>query len=339
MFNIIVVLALIGLLLGNFAVQRYNTRPPSNPLEPYAKIIADSVTEKGHRLTTMEVRFHRFVLAEFNTHSIFVRNSASSRAIPVKKMLALVRNSMAMPLKWPSEQSGMQGGNSLTGKQVKAAERRWRFMARVSADVAAVLSKIGVHKSITNRILEPFMWHTVVVTSSNWENFFDQRISPLAQAEIAEAAFLMREALESSTPQLLLEGQAHLPYVDEETIRAVEEDNPDLGVFGLWRILMRVSAARCARVSYLTQDGKKDYHKDLTLFTRLVSATPKHWSPLAHVAIPCEDNVQAHPLLAHDDYGQKMILKTSHLAKVGQFPGWISMRHIEETHGGVITAR
>ena len=51
-----------------------------------AEIIADTYCEfTDERVTTMEVTMHRFVLAEFNTHRVFSRNSASSRAIPVRK--------------------------------------------------------------------------------------------------------------------------------------------------------------------------------------------------------------------------------------------------------------
>jgi len=335
--GVLVAAALVAVI--HWATQRYQARVPENPSRPYAKIIADSITEAGYRLTTMEVRFHRFVLAEFNTHSMFVRNSASSRAIPVKKMIAMVREDPAIPLRWPSEQSGMQGGDTLTDKQIARARRNWLVMARVAADFAAVLAKIGVHKSITNRILEPFMWHTVVVTSSKWENFFEQRISPLAQREIAVPAEMMQDALKNSTPVLTKEGAVHAPYMDEETLAEIDKDMQDADFEELLNTVAQVSAARCARVSYLTQDGKRDYKADLRLFYRLVDANPKHWSPLAHVATPCADNVQAVPLIGHNLFGSKLQIGTGHLAKVGQFPGWLSLRHIEETHEGVVTAR
>lgn len=331
----------IAVVLFQVAVARHQKRPVANPSQPYAKVIADSVTKAGYRLTTMEVRFHRFVLAEFNTHSMFVRNSASSRAIPTKKMVEMVRNDPAMPLRWPSEQSGMQGGDSLTEKQIERAQARWLACARIAADFASVLNKMGVHKSITNRLLEPFMWHTVVVTSAFWENFFAQRVSPLAQREIAVPAEMMQRALHASTPVELEEGEVHAPYMDEATREEITNAYSGFDDKGTTQqIIARVSSARCARTSYLTQDGVRDFRSDLRLYFRLKEAKPEpHWSPLAHVAIPCEDNVQSEPLEVVGIDGTPLVLETDHLAKVGQFPGWITLRHMTESEMGVITAR
>lgn len=337
MFSAILTVAAIGLLL--FIAAAWLSRLPKDLSEPYAKVIADSVTEAGHRLTTMEVRFHRFVLAEFNTHSVFVRNSASSRAIPVKKQMKSVWHDAALPLRWPSEQSGMQGGDSLTPRAVRRAERRWMLLARLSVIFAWMLHKIGVHKSITNRILEPFMWHTVVVTSAHWENFFDQRISPLAQREIYEPAVLMQDALRASTPTLVDNGMAHLPYIDDQTLEEVEARYEDENMDFLIWILRCISAARCARVSYLTQDGVRDIDKDLSLYVRLVDASPKHWSPLAHVATPCVDNVQTVSVLVNAEDPNSYTIPTQHLPKVGQFTGWLSFRHEVEAREKVTTYR
>jgi hypothetical protein len=54
------------------------------------KILADSISPDGVRLTTLEVVMPRIVLAEFNTHRMLSRNSASSRAIPIEKMIRMV---------------------------------------------------------------------------------------------------------------------------------------------------------------------------------------------------------------------------------------------------------
>lgn len=249
-------------------------------MQPSAKVIADSTWE-GDRVTTLEVVMHRFVLAEFNTHRVFSRNSASSRAIPVAKQLNRLIAHPAIPLTFPAEQKGMQGGEPLGEQEQMQAIDVWHGARDAAMAYAHQLTELGVHKSVTNRLLEPFMWHTVVVTSVEWENFFHQRCSPLAQPEIRVAAEAMRDALAGSTPDQLEEGWFHLPYLDGETIAEVtsmEADSTD--------VLCSVSAARCARVSYLTQDGRRDYNEDLVLYKRLVSADPGHWSPLEHVCRP-----------------------------------------------------
>ncbi len=136
------------------------------------------------------------------------------------------------------------------------------------------LLELGVHKQVTNRLLEPFMWHTVIVTATEWEGFWEQRCSPLAQPEIRVAAEAMRAAYDASTPAPVGHGEWHTPY-----LRAEDADLDD-------ETARQVSAARCARVSYLTHDGRRDIAKDVELYERLVSARPPHWSPLEHVATP-----------------------------------------------------
>lgn len=243
------------------------------------EVIADSVSISGHRLTTMQVTMHRFVLAEFNTHRVFSRNSASSRAIPIEKNILKVRENPAMPLQFGSKQPGMQSGPPLTGAALAAAEAKWYKAAMYAADRAEELNGMGVHKEVVNRILEPFMWHTVIVSSTEWENFFKQRCSPLAQPEIRKAAEYMRNALFNSAPQFIEDDglSYHLPYVfDEEKDMLHINDQ------------IKVSVARCARVSYLTHGGVRDVHEDIAFYERLIKADPPHYSPLEHVARPSE---------------------------------------------------
>ncbi len=240
---------------------------------PSARVIADSIAPRGSRLVTIEAKMHRYVLAEFNTHRVFSRNSASSRAIPVSKQIAAVRNDPAMPLEWGSNQKGMQAGDELTGEDLEVAKKVWLAARDAAVNAAEELAAVGLHKQVSNRLLEPFMWHTAIVTSTEWENFYQQRCSPLAQPEIRAVAEAMQEAMEASTPHPLDYGSWHTPYVD-----------PDEGLGG--EDMLKISAARCARVSYLTQDGVRDVSKDIELYDRLTSASPMHASPLEHVARP-----------------------------------------------------
>lgn len=276
-----------------------NFKPGTN-----ARVILDSINPMGHRLLTIEATFHRFVLAEFNTHRVFSRNSASSRAIPVGKQLERVRTNTAYPVTWPAEQRGMQGGEELDDGIVGEVMGLWEEARDNAVSSAERLHKLGVHKSVTNRLLEPFMWHTVIVTSTEWDNFFHQRCSPLAQPEIRVAAEMMRDAIDASTPQELFFEEWHLPYIDDEDREWAAYRNPEreLGK-STYPTLCRISAARCARVSYLTHDGKRDRQADLDLYERLTSADPMHASPLEHVATP-DDGIP-----------------------YGNFTGWRQLRH------------
>jgi thymidylate synthase ThyX len=264
-----------------------------------AKIVLDSISPAGVRLTTMEVEFHRFVLAEFNTHRVLSRNSASSRAIPVERQLATLKEQFARPVAWPAEQPGMQGGTELEDSALYDAEDLWdelgtRIIQSVDAYVAEHEKSERVHKSVLNRLLEPFMMHKVIVTSAEWENFFSQRCSPLAQPEIRVAAEAMRDAMNASTPTEVARGNWHTPYVQDDE----QELHPE--------VKKMISAARCARVSYLTHDGQQDIGKDIWLYQKLVTADPPHWSPLEHVATPS--------LNGRGD-------------ELGNFHGWRQLRH------------
>lgn len=249
---------------------------------PSAKVILDSRgSQYAQRLITMEITCHRFILAEFNTHRMFSRNSASSRAIPYEKQRNKIAQYPAYPLYWGSEKSGMQSGDELGGEYLTLAKKLWD-KGRVDAmNTADMLHELGLHKSLVNRILEPFMWHTIIVTATEWDNFFTQRCHKDAQPEMYALAHAMREAVILSSPTTLTPGEWHMPYVDQ-TSAEWEKIDPRM----LIDIQKRVSVARCARVSYLNHDGTRDYLKDLKLFDKLNGSG--HWSPFEHVATPME---------------------------------------------------
>jgi thymidylate synthase ThyX len=290
-----------------------------------AKVLADSVSPAGHRLTTLEATFPRFILAELNTHRVFSRNSASSRAIPIAKQLRRVLDEPYVPIEFGSNQPGMQAGPPLGGAKRDAAEAEWlrarddavrRVLALVTdpatadGDLLDVLAEVeeairtkrrpdgwlNVHKQVANRLLEPFMWHTVIVTATEWDNFWNLRCHPDAQPEIRLIAERMRAARQASEPEQLGEGEWHLPLVrseDREQVTVVED-------------LIKISAGRCARVSYLTHAGVRDLAADIELHDRLLESG--HMSPLEHPARP----------LAADE------LEESEWS--GNFRGWFSYR-------------
>lgn len=240
-----------------------------------SRVIADSISPVGIRLTSIEVTFPRFVLAEFNTHRVFSRNSASSRAIPVEKQLKKIEDDPFIPIYWGKNQKGMVAEMELDELTSAAAKAEW-MMARDSALAhARKLMDLGVHKQIANRLLEPFMWQTVICTATEWDNFFALRAHPEAQPEIRRAAEMMKEDLDRSVPRQLEMGEWHLPLVTLEEAKEYAEQGHDVKM---------ISAGRCARVSYLTHDGRRDPVADIQLAERLVASG--HMSPLEHVATP-----------------------------------------------------
>lgn len=273
-----------------------------------AKVIADSVTWRGDRLVTFEGTMHRFVLAEFNTHRMFSRNSTSSRAIPVKKQLERVERDPAIPLHWGANRPGMQATDVLNPEDTLQARARWMHARDMAVEAVRDLDDLGLHKQVANRLLEPFMWHTVIfsTTQEGLENFFDQRCSarsPLAQPEMRAFADAVLEAYEHSVPEQKAGVDLwHTPYILHDELNSL-----DL----MTRI--KVSVARCARVSYLTHDGVRDIDKDLDLYEKLVSAKPMHASPLEHVALAGG-------------------------GASGNFTGWTQYRHLVETKKVLVDA-
>ena len=241
------------------------------------KILADSIGDNGVRLTTWELTYPRFVHAELMTHRLFSRNSASSRAIPTKKLMRQIRRDPAMPVWWGKNQSGMQAREELTGWRLALARRVW-LMARWGALFAAwSLTKIGLHKQIANRLLEPWMFITVIVTATEWDNWFRLRCHPDAQPEIGWVAKEMKRQYEdpNQIPRVLSPGEWHLPLIDfDDELKVVYPDRDSY--------FCKVSAGRCARVSYLTHDGKRDGAEDVKLADKLMESG--HWSPFEHVA-------------------------------------------------------
>lgn len=270
-----------------------------------AKIIGDVVNPEGNRLTIFEATFHRFVLAEVNTHRSHSRSSASSRAIPVEKMLDKARSSPAFPVVWTREQPGMQGGDALEGfDRFDAEDLLKRISDYTIEQIAAYIERhpdksTRLHKSLLNRPMEWFQYHTVIIgaTDDGWSNLFAQRateFSPLAQPELRAVVDLMWEHYQASTPTHLDYGEWITPYIQpDETFRNDEDRR-------------RVSAARCARVSYLNHDGVRDPEEDLRLFDKLVSARPMHAAPLEFVARPLNPRGKA----------------------MGNFTGYRQFRHI-----------
>lgn len=288
----------------------------SEGTQPSARVLLDSVSPCGDRITTMEVIMHRFVLEEFNTHRAFSRNSASSRAIPVEKMIERVVIDPALPISWTTEQRGMQGGEELNADHAYSARLRWITARDNAVHYAWELHDIGVHKSVVNRLLEPFMWHTVIVTgdAEGYENFFAQRCSPLAQPELRVAATAMQDAWFASNPRKLNYGEWHMPLLQPDELDfygALGEDMEEQR--------KKVSAARCARVSYLTHEGRRDIAEDLKLYDRLVSAEPPHWAPLEHVCTP--DEV----------IGEDCIRPERIPTYPRNLHGWVQLRHIVES--------
>lgn len=246
-----------------------------------AEIVADSICPRKHRITTMLVTMPRMILAEFNTHRMLSRNSASSRAIPFEKMWQTVWKNPFVPLKWMKDHKGMQGNEYLDTPEL--LRDRWLNGLDHAIVSAKQLHHHGLTKQICNRLLEAYMWHTVLVTATEWENFFALRVDPAAEIHMQHVAQLMLDAMNASEPKQLEEGEWHIPFgdnIDSTHFSALNDWDIKLDD---WKV--KISTARAAQTSYTVvgEDGKAmNYAKLIALHDRLLKSG--HMSPFEHCA-------------------------------------------------------
>jgi thymidylate synthase ThyX len=252
-----------------------------------AKIVADSrCLISGNRITTMQLRYPRIIHAEVMTHRVFSRNASSSRAVPVKKLIEEARTDPAMPVRFGANQPGMQdkGGHFDALVNGLDPEQYWRWAARQAADIAQAYDLAGFHKQVCNRILEPFTHINLVVTSTQWANFFALRCHEDADPTMRALADAMFQAREQSVPTALTRHDWHLPYI-------ADWDRENLST----QQLLISSAARCARVSYNKHNGSSpSFEDDLATYEKLVTSNLVHASPLEHQAMPDPDGFSEH---------------------------------------------
>ena len=305
-----------------------------------AKIVADSISN-GIRITTYELEFPRFLLPQFNTHRLFSRNAASSRAIPVKKQIELIKDNPAMPIHWGKNQPGMSADEECdepvatpspwtegkTGSRKYWVidglhrEEAWLAARDRAVEVAEAFAEAGYHKQIVNRILEPFAHIKVVCTATEYDNFFWLRRHKDAQPEIKELADRMWEARGVSTPVPLKKGDWHVPYFQDGFLKYdYESDYRERDL----RDAIAISASCCAQVSYRrTDDSIEKAHR---IYERLVESKPVHASPFEHQATPMKNSAMGHlkPGYTHQDvYGNNWS---------ANFRGWIQNRQLIGDH-------
>lgn len=246
----------------------------------------------GKEIVTFELVYPRMVHAEFLTHRMFSRNAASSRAIPIAKVIEMVRTAPAMPSHWGRNQPGMQAREELTGFERDAVQELWIDAAFSAADIAEQMDALGAHKQVANRIMEPFQWMKVVLTYTEGANWYWLRDHVDADPTIAELARKMWTAISDKTPFEIHPGEWHVPYVNRVRTAGglkylteiyVSDDNFESQWLTLDQALA-VSSSCCAQVSYRTLD--LSLSKAEMIYGRLVESEPVHASPFEHQATP-----------------------------------------------------
>lgn len=265
-----------------------------------AKVLSDS-SYNGARCVTIECEYPRQILAEVNTHRVFSRNTASSRAIPLETNIKLIEVNPVIPI-WTGNQPGMTGTSVDKETRIKA-DRIWLKAKDAMIQYARELAAIGIHKQNMNRLLEPFATVKSVITSTDWDNFFNLRIAEDAQPEFQELAVCIKDAIDKSTPVEINEYTVHTPYMNDGHSNINDVD----AILG--------SVACCAQVSYRKLDtGKAALDRIITCLT---SNGRIHASPFEHVCV-CgsngKGNLEGFSQLRH---GVERIIKTGgHLTQI-----------------------
>lgn len=273
----------------------------------FAKIIlASKPTNGAPPIITMHLRYPRIIHSELMTHRVFSRNARSSRAVPVKTMLEEVRNAPFVPWHWGKNQKGMQAGEEWNGLisaptfsggcEDLSREEAWLRARDWAVTIAEGYADAGYHKQIANRLLEPFMFIDVLVTSTSWANFLHLRDHKDAEPHIKDLAVLIGKALDSAEYQTLERGQWHLPYItlaDREEVRNRVGSRVGSDA-AFWEMLLKLSTARSARISYVPFDGDASYERELSRYNDLVGSEPLHASPTEHQATPDERGYFGH---------------------------------------------
>lgn len=257
-----------------------------------AKVIADSISEQGVRITTLEVEYPRFIHGELMTHRALSKNSSSSRAIPIQKMLDQIEDNMAMPVYWGKNKSGMQAVEEISKFDEVKSVLNWERSYNYVKDRVLDMVDIGLHKQVPNRLTEPFQMMKVVITGTDWENFFNLRIHKDAQPEICMLAYKIYKAMEQSKPCKLKHGEWHLPYTkrlyDGYTTWLAADDVTEQE-FTLEEAI-KVSASCCAQVSYRNTDMSLE--KADKIFNMLIKSDVLHASCFEHLATPVQKEIE-----------------------------------------------
>ncbi|MBO6509733.1 MAG: FAD-dependent thymidylate synthase [Roseibium sp.] len=276
----------------------------TNPIT--VNVIEDSISQQGVRLATIHARYPRMIHSEIMTHRVFSRNARSSRAVP---SVTLLSEDMYVP-HFMKNMPGMQAKEEMSPLNRALAEQVWYEMAEACTKGVKELHQLGVHKQWANRPLEWFGFIDVLISSTDWVNFFHLRDHGDAQPEAEQLSRAVITAMNESEPMMLHSGEWHLPYVDQ-----FERSNYDL------ETQKKLSVARCARISYKPFDGNASVEAEMERYERLVVSQPLHASPAEHQASPdTETRIPSRRLWTKSD----VAWTNPHLQ--GNFRGWIQYR-------------
>lgn len=249
-----------------------------------AEVICHSINQFEVELVTFVLEYPRFIHDQLLTHRVFSRNTSSSRAVPVKAMIENVKADPVFPTFWGKNKEGMSASEELTADYKNSAVQVWEKAMRYAIARAEDLLALGVHKQIVNRLLDPFQFVKVIVTTTDLVNWFSLRNHKDAQPEILYLANLMLAAYKKSKPFKIFDGEWHLPFInrvrEKDSLIYSIEGNKDLSR----EEALKISVSLCAQISFRKED--LSIEKADKICNKLSGSDPKHMSPYEHQGTP-----------------------------------------------------
>lgn len=291
-----------------------------------ATIVKDSIATNGKRLTTFELEYPRIIHSEFMTHRGISKCASSSRAVPLGRAIQNILDNPAFPVHWGAAQVGMQASHELTGDKLNVARELWQKGIDQNIALVKEFDDIGTHKQIASRWLETGQMIKVVASGTDWDNMMWLRNDDAAQPEFHELAKCMQECFDKSIPDILNDGEWHLPYIatyrnlETNLLHYIDSNDSELSL----KEAQKISASCCAQISYRKLNDSKD--KALEIFDKLFSGTKPHLSPTEHQGTPITfgNYISAWDVSNWQD-GITHIRKDGTLCS-GNLAGWVQFR-------------
>lgn len=227
-------------------------------------------------ITTLLCEYPRYIHSEIMTHRQLSRNSGSSRATPFNIYCERIIKDPAFFAELGINRSGMNADSVLNKENAEAFKHEYMQLMHHTVDTAMSWSaKYNLHKQIINRVLEPYVRTSTVITATEWDNFlYTRAIAKGVEPVMHLLANCIKQAVDYANENAK-DGVAHLPFVTDNEFNTCSLKD-----------CVKHAVSRSARCTILSNVTKKlsTIEEDEKLYNWLSSADPMHASPFEHIA-------------------------------------------------------
>lgn len=238
-----------------------------------AKLLKYSKNQAGRSIITFETETDCVTHTQMSQHTSGVNAAKSKRSQKAHIQIEEVESGYAYkPQVWWKDQiKGMQPTEYFAFKEHLRLNEEWKNWQQECVKFARYLHSKGVARQIVGKVIMPFkvikaMW---TFPDYGFDNFIELRAKEgtHAQHEINELALMMKKLRDKATPELLLDGEWHIPYSTPELPLAQN---------------IRKSISCTAFMSYDSHEKERTAEKYKNFSNRLLE--DKHMSCFMHIA-------------------------------------------------------